>query len=46
MPSGILIAEPAWFGYYPLTEVARKCEAYKAPAAAARARGIKVGINP
>ena len=42
----ILIAEPSWFGYYPLAEVARKCEAYKAPAAAARARGIRVGINP
>ncbi len=42
----ILLSEPTWFGYDPLSEVARKCQAYRAPAAAARARGIRVGINP
>ena len=42
----IFISEPSSFGYEPLEEIARKCEAYKAPAAAARARGIRVGINP
>ena len=42
----IFISEPSSFGYEPLPEVARKCEAYKAPAAAARARGLRVGINP
>ena len=42
----IFISEPSSFGYEPLEEIARKCEAYKTPAAAARARGIRVGINP
>ena len=40
----IFISEPSSFGYEPLPEVARKCEAYKAPAAAARARGLRVGM--
>ncbi len=42
----IFISEPTSSGYEPLEEIARKCELYKAPAAAARARGIRVGINP
>ncbi|MBQ4227263.1 MAG: hypothetical protein II697_03595 [Clostridia bacterium] len=42
----IFIAEPTTNGYEPLEEIARKCELYKTPAAQARARGIRVGINP
>ena len=42
----IFISEPTSSGYEPLESVARKCEMYKVPAAAARARGIRVGINP
>ena len=42
----IFISEPTSNGYEPLEEVARKCELYKAPAAAAKKRGIRVGINP
>ena len=42
----IFIAEPTSSGYEPLEEIARKCELYKRYAALARARGIRVGINP
>ncbi len=42
----IFLAEPTSSGYEPLEEIARKCELYKIPAAQARARGIRVGINP
>ena len=42
----VIIYEPTFNGYEPLEEIARRCELYKAPAAAARARGIRVGINP
>lgn len=42
----IFISEPTSSGYEPLEEIARKCEMYKLSAAAARTRGISVGINP
>ena len=42
----LFIEEPTSNGYEPLEEIARKCEAYKTPAALARAAGIRVGINP
>ncbi|MCR4622593.1 MAG: hypothetical protein K5663_10990 [Clostridiales bacterium] len=42
----IFIAEPTSSGYEPLDEIARKCELYRSCAAIARARGIRVGINP
>ncbi len=42
----IFISEPTSYGYEPLESIAAKCELYKQPAAQARARGIRVGINP
>ena len=39
----IFISEPTSSGYEPMEEIARKCELYKAPAGAARERGIRVG---
>lgn len=41
-----IISEPTSYGYQPLESIAEKCEAYKPLAAAARARGMRVGINP
>ena len=42
----IFISEPSSNGYEPLGEVARKCGIYRQAAAAAKARGLRVGINP
>jgi len=42
----IFISEPTSHAYEPLEEVRRKCDMYKIPAAAARKRGLRVGINP
>ena len=42
----IFISEPSSNGYEPLEEVARHCEIYRQAAAAAKARGLRVGINP
>lgn len=42
----LFIAEPTSYCYEPLEQVAEKCERYKINAAAARARGVRVGINP
>lgn len=41
-----IISDPTSYGYQPLESIAEKCEAYKPLAAAARARGMRVGINP
>ena len=42
----LFIDEPTSSGYEPLEEIARKCELYKPLAALARARGVRIGINP
>lgn len=42
----LIISEPTTYGYEPLESIEKKCEVYKPLAAAARARGIRVGINP
>ncbi len=42
----IFISEPTSYCYEPLESIAEKCENFKIAAAAARKRGIRVGINP
>ena len=42
----VFISEPTSYCYEPLESIAEKCEKFKITAAAAKKRGIKVGINP
>ena len=42
----IILSEPTSYCYEPLESIAEKCERFRIPAAAARARGVRVGINP
>ena len=42
----IILSEPSSYCYEPLESIAEKCERFRIPAAAARARGVRVGINP
>ena len=42
----LFISEPTSYCYEPLETIAKRCEIYKQGAALAKARGIRVGINP